>query len=235
MKRYIAILLSVLLMVQACGCSTARDLFPENTESQQDGQTTAIDEEGLKVGFLFPSNNDATDTTSHVEGIRKMQVETGLSDTQIIIKKNVTKENCSAGIDELVEKGCNIIFACDKTFETEVVDAASRYPEVQFCQEDGKKAKKSELDNMHNFYVRLYEAYYAAGVAAGMKLNDMLNRGKISSSNCVIGFVANEESPENISCLNAFYLGVGQVCSQASMMVRYVDSQGVYDDDGEAA
>ena len=143
MKRYIAILLSVLLMVQACGCSTARDLFPENTESQQDGQTTAIDEEGLKVGFLFPSNNDATDTTSHVEGIRKMQVETGLSDTQIIIKKNVTKENCSAGIDELVEKGCNIIFACDKTFETEVVDAASRYPEVQFCQEDGKKAKKS--------------------------------------------------------------------------------------------
>lgn len=235
MKRYIAILLSVLLMVQACGCSTARDLFPENTESQQDGQTTAIDEEGLKVGFLFPSNNDATDTTSHVEGIRKMQVETGLCDTQIIIKKNVTKENCSAGIDELVEKGCNIIFACDKTFETEVVDAASRYPEVQFCQEDGKKAKKSELDNMHNFYVRLYEAYYAAGVAAGMKLNDMLNRGKISSSNCVIGFVANEESPENISCLNAFYLGVGQVCSQASMMVRYVDSKGVYDDDGEAA
>ena len=42
MKRYIAILLSVLLMVQACGCSTARDLFPENTESQQDAQTTAI-------------------------------------------------------------------------------------------------------------------------------------------------------------------------------------------------
>lgn len=235
MKRYIAIILSVLLMIQACGCSTARDLFPESTASQGDGQTVALDEEGLKVGFLFPSNNDATDTTSHVEGIRKMQVETGLSDTQVIIKKNVGKDNCASAIDELVEKGCNIIFACDKSFEAKVVDAASKYPEVQFCQEDGKKAKKSGLDNMHNFYVHLYEAYYAAGVAAGMKLNDMLNRGSISSSNCVIGFVANEESPENISCLNAFYLGVGQVCSQASMMVRYVDSKGVYDDDGEAA
>lgn len=235
MKRYIAIILSVLLMIQACGCSTARDLFPENTASRGDGQTTAIDEEGLKVGFLFPSNNDATDTASHVEGIRKMQVETGLSDAQVIIKKNVGKDNCASEIDGLVEKGCNLIFACDKTFEQDVIDAASRYPEVQFCQEDGKKAKKSGLDNMHNFYVRLYEAYYAAGVAAGMKLNDMLNHGSISSSNCVIGFVADEESPENISCLNAFYLGVGNVCSQASMLVRYVDSRGVYDDDGEAA
>lgn len=235
MKRYIAVILSVLLILQACGCSTARDLFPENTASQGEGQTVAIDEEGLKVGFLFPSNNDATDTTSHVESIRKMQMETGLSDSQVIIKKTVEKDNCATVIDELVEKGCNIIFACDKRYEDSVIDAASRYPDVQFCQEDGKKAKKSGLDNMHNFYVRLYEAYYAAGVAAGMKLNSMLNSGKISSSSCVIGFAADKESPESISCLNAFYLGVGEVCSQASMLVRYVGSKGVYDDDGECA
>lgn len=235
MKRYIAIILSVLLMIQACGCNTASDLFPENTASQGDGQTTTIDDGGIKVGFLFPSNNDSTDTTSHVEGIRKMQVETGLTDSQVVIKKSVGKEDCESEIDELVEKGCNIIFACDKRYEAAVVEAASEYPDVQFCQEDGKKAEKSGLDNMHNFYVRLYEAYYAAGVVAGMKLNAMLNSGHISSSSCVIGFVADKESPESISCLNAFYLGVGKVCSQASVLVRYVGSKGVYDDDGEAA
>lgn len=235
MKRYIVIILSVLLIIQACGCNTARDLFPENTASQGEGQTTSIDEDGLKVGFLFPSNNDATDTTSHVEGIRKMQVETGLSDSQIVIKKNVEKDNCASGIDELVEKGCNIIFACDKRYEDAVVEAAATYPDVEFCQEDGKKAKKSGLENVHNFYVRLYEAYYVAGVAAGMKLNAMLNSGHISSSSCVIGFVADKESPESISCLNAFYLGVGKVCSQASMLVRYVGTKGVYDDDGKCA
>ena len=235
MKRYIAIILSVLLMIQACGCSTARNLFPEDTTSQEEEQTAISDNGGLKVGFLFPSNNDATDTTSHIEGIRKMQVETGLSDSQVIIKKNVGKDNCETNVDELVEKGCNIIFSCDRDYEETIVQSASQYPDVQFCQEDGTQAEESGLDNMHNYYVRLYEAYYAAGVAAGMKLNDMLNRGKIDRESCVIGFVANEESAESISCLNAFYLGVGQVCSQASMLVRYVGSKGVYDDDGECA
>ena len=88
---------------------------------------------------------------------------------------------------------------------------------------------------MHNYYVRLYEAYYTAGVTAGLKLNQMLNSGKVSSGDCTIGFVANKKTPESTSCINAFYLGVGKVCSQADMLVRYVGSTGVYDDDGEAA
>lgn len=235
MKRYIAIMLALLMVGTTAGCSRAKDLFPESTAMGERGQTEAIDEEGLKIGYLLPSGTDATNTISRVEGIRKMQVETGLKDAQILIKRGVKDKDCANVIDELVENKCNIIFACSGSYENAVVQAAEKYPDVQFCQEGGKKAKKSGLTNMHNYYVRLYEAYYTAGVTAGLKLNQMLNSGKVSSGDCTIGFVANKKTPESTSCINAFYLGVGKVCSQADMLVRYVGSTGVYDDDGEAA
>ncbi len=235
MKRYIAIMLALLMVGTTAGCSRAKDLFPESTATGKNGQTEAIDEEGLKIGYVLPSGTDGTDTISRVEGIRKMQVETGLKDRQILIKRGIKEKDCAETIDELVKEKCNIIFACSGSYENAVVEAAEKYPDVQFCQEDGKKAKKSGLANMHNYYVRFYEAYYAAGVTAGLKLNEMLNNGKVSSGDCTIGFVANKKTPESTSCINAFYLGVDKVCSQADMLVRYVDSTGVYDDDGEAA
>ena len=235
MKRYLAIVVAFAMIFSMTACGRASKLFEGNT-SQDDQTNQAVEDESqLKAGFLFPSGNDAPDTVSHVEGIRKMQSETGLTDSQIVIKTNITKEQYESEIDALVEKGCDIIFAKSADSEEAMVAAAQKYPEVQFCQEDGKKAQKSGLSNYHNFYVKLYEAYYMAGIAAGMKMNEMLNDGKVSSYNCVIGFAATRENAENISCINGFSLGVKSVCTQASVLVRYVGSKEDYDADGECA
>lgn len=235
MKRFAAILLTLVLTLQLVACQTASNLFQQEGGEAESTQEVQVDDSGLKVGFLFPSGSDAPDTVSRVEGIRKMQMETGLSDSQVLIRKNVSKDKYEDEINTLVDKGCTMIIAKSAEGEKAMLEAAKQYPEVQFCQEDGTKAQKSGLSNYHNFYTRMYEAYYVAGVAAGMKLNHMLNNGDVSAYNCVIGFVASRENPENISCINAFYLGVEEVCSQAEMMVRYVGSKGVYDDDGKAA
>ena len=235
MKRYIAILLAALMALSMIGCGQSGDMFPESTASGDASSTAPVDESGMKVGYILPSGTDTTDTNSRIEDIRQMQYETGLKDSQVLIQTDVSKDDCTSAIDEMVDQGCNIIFACDSRYESAMLKAAEKHPDVQFCQEDGIKAKKSGLANMHNYYVRLFEAYYAAGVISGMKLNEYLNSGKITSSECVIGFVANEEAPETTSCINAFYMGVGKVCSQASMLVRYTDSSGDYDADAEAA
>lgn len=235
MRRYFAIILSLMMIVSAGGCGRASGLFEGNTSQESGTKGTLEDETGLKAGFLFPSANDATDTVSHVEGIRRMQKETGLKDSQILIKSKVEKDQYESEIDSMVEKGCSIIFAKSSDSEKAMMEAAKKYPKVQFCQEDGKNAKKSGLPNYHNFYVKLYEAYYTAGIAAGMKMNEMLNDGDVSGDSCVIGFAVTRENAENISCINAFYLGVGEVCSQASMLVRYVGSKDNYDEDGECA
>lgn len=235
MKRYIAMILAALMALSIMGCGQSGDLFPESTVAGDSSQTAPVDESGMKVGYILPSGTDTTDTNSRIEDIRQMQYETGLKDSQVLIRTDVSKDDCASAIDEMVKEGCNIIFACDSRYENTMLEAAEQNPDVQFCQEDGTKAKKSGLDNMHNYYVRLFEAYYAAGVISGMKLNQYLNSGKITSSECVIGFVTSEESPETTSCINAFYMGVGEVCSQASMLVRYTDGSGDYDADAEAA
>lgn len=58
-----------------------------------------------------------------------------------------------------------------------------------------------------------------------MKLNHLLDKGDISASECVIGFVAYDKTAKTTSCINAFYLGVERVCSQSSILVRYVGKE----------
>lgn len=235
MKKFTALMLVLILVFQITGCNTASGLFHQEGKSEGSTEIAPIEEEDLKIGFLFPFGADAPDTISHVEAIRKMQQNTGLKDSQVLIKKNVAADKYGEEIEKLISKGCDLIFAKASAAETAMIEAASNHPEVEFCQEDGKEITESGLSNLHSFYVRLYEGYYAAGVAAGCKLNDLLNRGRISPETCVIGFAATRKNPENISCINAFYLGVEQVCSQASMIVRYVDSSGNYNKDDECA
>ena len=152
-----------------------------------------------------------------------------------VLVEIVKKADCEKKAAELVEKGCDIIFAENPNLESILEEAAKKYPDVQFCQESGKLAKKSGLSNFHNYDTRIYEAYHVAGLVAGVKLNHLLDKGDISASECVIGFVAYDKTAKTTSCINAFYLGVERVCSQSSILVRYVGKRGVYDADGKAA
>ena len=235
MKRFTAFMLALFLVLQMTGCNTSSGLFHQEKDSESSTQKTILEDEDIKVGFLFSNGADAPDTISHMECVRKMQKNTGLKDSQILIVKNVGKDQYRDEIEKLIGKGCDLIFAKASAAEPAMIEAARDHPEVEFCQEDGREVSESGLSNIHSFYVRLYEGYYAAGVAAGCKLNDMLNRGKITPDQCVIGFAATRENPENLSCINAFYLGVQEVCTQASVLVRYVDGSGKYDDDNECA
>ena len=233
MRKHIAVIIALVMAFSLCGCGSSKSLFPENTGNKQ--QTKTADSGSIKVGYLLSSDGDAPDTVARVQGIRKMQEETGIADDQIIIAESVKKADCEKKAAELVEKGCDIIFAENPNLESILEEAAKKYPDVQFCQESGKLAKKSGLSNFHNYDTRIYEAYHVAGLVAGVKLNHLLDKGDISASECVIGFVAYDKTAKTTSCINAFYLGVERVCSQSSILVRYVGKRGVYDADGKAA
>lgn len=233
MRKHIAVIMALVMALSLCGCGSSKSLFPENTGNKQ--ETKTADSGSLKVGYLLSSDGDSPDVVARVQGIRKMQEQTGLTDEQVIIEESVTKADCEKTADELVEKGCTIIFAENPELETVVEEAAKKYPEVQFCQEGGTLANKSGLSNFHNYDTRICEAYHVAGLVAGVKLNHLLDKGDITADECVIGFVAYEKNAKTTSCINAFYLGVERACSQSSVLVRYVGKRGVYDADGKAA
>lgn len=241
MKKCMALILTLLLAFGLCGCgiSTGNHGGQNNSDSAESGtnkqeEKTKAADSGLKVGFLFPSDSNATDTISRLACIDRMQNETGLTDGQILVTESVKESNCEKEVAAMVDKGAKLIFCKAKGYEDIIIECARTYPDVQFCQEDGSKAEEAGLDNYHTYYTRLYEAYHVAGIAAGKKLVHMLENGDaVPDQN--IGFVAIRNNPEAISCFTAFYTGMQRVYSNVHMLVRFVGSNGIYDNDGEAA
>ena len=102
--------------------------------------------------------------------------------------------------------------------------AALEYPDVQFCHATGTSSKFAEIANFHNAFASIYEGRYLAGIAAGMKLNEMIADGKITADQAVIGYVGAFTYAEVVSGMTSFFLGARSVCPSATMKVRYTGS-----------
>lgn len=174
-----------------------------------------IAKEDIKVGFVHISDpSDMGYTYNQDLGTKEMQEALGLRDDQIINKYNVAEDaSCDTALRELVDSGCNIIFATSFGFEDYVKEVAAEYPEIQFCHATGYQAADSGLDNFHNYFASIYEGRYLAGIAAGMKTET--NK---------LGYVAAFPFAEVISGYTAFYLGAKSVNPDVTMDIMYTNS-----------
>ena len=151
---------------------------------------------------------------NHDLGTQEMMKKLGIKENQIINKFNVSEdESCEAALRELIEAGCNIIFATSFGFEDYVLAVAKENPNVQFCHATGYQAAGSGLDNVHNYFASIFEARYLAGIAAGLK-----------TENNKLGYVGAHPFAEVISGFTAFYLGAKSVNSDVEMDVMYTGS-----------
>ena len=211
------------LMV-GCGTPAAADTTPAATEdttaAEGEAETEAatvagIAAEDIKVGFVHVSDpSDMGYTYNHDLGTLAMKEALGLTDDQIINKFNVPEgAECDTALRELVDAGCNIIFATSFGFEDYVKEVAAEYPEIQFCHATGYQAAGSGLSNMHNYFASIYEARYLAGIAAGLKTET--NK---------LGYVAAFPFAEVISGYTAFYLGAKSVNPDVTMDIMYTNS-----------
>ncbi|CUX35859.1 BMP family ABC transporter substrate-binding protein [Clostridium sp. C105KSO13] len=201
-------------MLAGCGKPAAETSSTDSGDKKKEA-SAGITKEDIKIGFVHVS--DASDmgyTYNHDLGTKEMQKTLGISDDQIINKFNVPEgAECDTALRELVDAGCNIIFATSFGFEDYVKEVASEYPDVQFCHATGYQAKDSGLDNMHNYFASIYEARYLAGIAAGLK----------TESNH-IGYVAAFPFAEVISGYTSFYLGARSVNPDVTMDIMYTNS-----------
>jgi basic membrane protein A len=112
-----------------------------------------------------------------------------------------------------------------------MIQAAQEAPEVQFCHATGTKAHTEGLDNYHNAFASIYEGRFLAGVAAGMKLNEMIEEGVIAEDEAKVGYVGAFTYAEVISGFTSFFLGVRHECPSATMEVTFTGSW--YDETAE--
>lgn len=180
-----------------------------------------VDLADLKVGFVFIGDEQEGYTYAHMLGLEEMQEALGLSDDQIICKYNTPEdESCYDAVVDLAEQGCQIIFGNSFGFEDYMIQAASEYPDIQFCHGTGYQAASSGLENMHNYFTSVYESRYVSGVVAGMKLKELYGEDNTEK----IGYVGAYSYAEVISGYTAFFLGVRSVCPNVTMEVKYTGS-----------
>ena len=253
MRKLVSVVLAAVMAVSlsACGSSkpaetTAAGAAETAAETTAAGaaaaETTAavagsgIAKEDLKVGFIYIGDENEGYTAAHYAGALEMKEALGLTDDQLIIKWNIPEdETCYDAAVDLADQGCNIIFSNSFGHEPYVMQAAAEFPEVQFCHATGYQAATSGLANMHNYFTSVYESRYVSGVAAGMKLNEMIADGKLTEDAAKIGYVGAFPYAEVLSGYTSFFLGVRSVCPSATMEVTYTNSWASFDLEKEAA
>ena len=182
----------------------------------------------IKIGMICIGDENEGYTANHINGLRAACEALGINEaTQVTYKYNIpeTEEAYEAAVD-LAEDGCDIIFANSFGHESYVFLAATEYPEIEFCHATGTQAKDYGMENCHNYFTAIYEARYVSGVVAGLKLNQMIEEGKITAEQAKMGYVGAFPFEEVKSGYTAFYLGARSVCPTVTMEVKFTNSWG---------
>ena len=241
MKKIVAMLLALVMVFALCACgqsaapaasdtSAASDASASDTAAASDAAAPAAD--NFKVGFIFLHDENSTYDLNFMNAAKAACEELGLSEDQYIFKTNIAEsQECQEAAEELADAGCNIIFADSFGHESFLLDAAKEFPEVQFCHATGTMAHTEGLSNFHNAFASIYEGRYLAGVAAGMKLNEMIEAGEFTADEAKIGYVGAFTYAEVVSGYTSFFLGARSVCPTATMEVTFTGSW--YDETAE--
>lgn len=180
------------------------------------------EDSGYKVGFICLHDENSTYDKNFIDAANAACEELGVTP---VLKTNIPEgQECYDAAAELVDAGCDIIFADSFGHEPYMIQAAKDFPEVEFCHSTGTRAHTEGLDNYHNAFASIYEGRYLAGVAAGMKLNEMIENGDITADQAKMGYVGAFTYAEVVSGYTAFFLGARSVCDSVTMDVTFTGS-----------
>ena len=198
--------------------------------------TAMAEFDGVKLGVILLHDEDSTYDLNFINGVNEAIAILGLTEDQVIIKRNIPESNeCYEAALDLVDEGCTIIFANSFGHETYVLQAARECPDVQFCHATGTMAHTEGLANFHNAFAAIYEGRYLAGIAAGMKLNELKAAGLLKGEVPMMGYVGAFTYAEVISGYTSFYLGAKSVCPDVVMKVQFTGSWYDYNEEKNAA
>ena len=218
MKKLLALLLALAMIFSLAACGGS------DKDATADGNkdTAASD---IKVGFICLHDEKSTYDLNFLNGVDEVKETLGLKDSQVIVKTNVPEgDECYQAAADLVDQGCDVIFANSFGHEDFMIKAAKEFTDVQFCHATGTKAHTEKLANYHNAFASIYEGRYLAGVAAGLKLKAMIDAGEITAKEAKMGYVGAFTYAEVISGYTSFYLGAKSIVPEVTMDVQFTGS-----------
>ena len=230
MKKLVALLLALTLCIGlcACGAQTETPAATEAPAADAPAEETPVAGETLskiKVGFVFLHDENSTYDLNFINAAKAAAEQLGLTDDQVMMKTNIAESQaCYDAAAELVDAGCDLIITDSFGHESFALAAAKDFPEVQFVSCTGVKAHTEGLSNFHNAFASIYEGRYLAGIAAGLKLNEMIENGDITAEEAKMGYVGAFPYAEVKSGYTSFFLGARSVCPSVTMEVTFTSS-----------
>ena len=252
MKKIIALLLALVMVFALAACaSSTKDETPAADETQTPAATedtaeapadeTPVDETAepagdavgtdIKIGAVLVGDENEGYTYSHILGIQEAAKALGISESNIVWKYSIGEdEACYDAVVDCVDQGCQLVITNSYGHQSFCRQAAEEYPDVQFVAMTGDTARADGLANFHNAFTGIYEARYVGGVVAGLKLQELIDEGKVEDKNkdadgkIKIGYVGAYPYAEVVSGYTAFFLGVQSIVPDVSMEVQYTNS-----------
>lgn len=197
---------------------------------------TACEKKSLKAGLICLHNSNSTYDKNFIDAFEAACAAKGLSSKEYSIITDIAESNdCYKVATELADDGCKVVFADSFGHEDFMMQAAREYTDVEFCHATGTKAllNAESLPNFHNAFASIYEGRYLTGVAAGLKLQEMIANNTLSDKAKTvfedkgvyyIGYVGAFTYAEVVSGYTAFYLGVKSVVENVEMLVKFTGS-----------
>ena len=237
MKRILSI---ILVLIFALSCCFALASCGKSTEEGSGNGGSEVTSD-LKIGVILVGDETEGYTKAHMDGIKDAAKELGIADDQIIWKYKIEETDAvtEAG-KQLINDGCTYIFSNAYGHQDYMLGLAKENPDIHFVSMTGDTADKNGLDNFSNAFTRVYESRFVSGVVAGLKLQELIDAGKVADKNkdgdnIRIGYVGAYPYAEVVSGYTAFYLGIKSIVPNIVMDVQYTSSWFDFDKEKAAA
>ena len=213
MKKLTAIVLAIVMVFALCACGSS---------SAPAAKSDAAGSAPIKVGLVALHDENSTYDKNFIDAFKAACAACGVEG---LIKTQIPEE--AAAYDaacEFADDGCALVIADSYGHQSYILDAAKEYPEVQFVSCTGDTALNDGVANFHNAFASIFEGRYIAGVAAGLKLKEMIDAGEFTASEAKVGYVGAMTYAEVKSGYTSWFLGVHSIVPEATMEVVFTGS-----------
>jgi len=214
-----------------------------NTDVDNSAYTADLTGKSLTVGAIMVGDESEGYTKAHMDGINaaKTFLEGKGATVNIVWKKSIGEDaSCATACTETITAGASLVITNSYGHQFAIGDTVAANPAVTFVSMTGDLAAGSGNANWKNAFTDIYQSRYVSGVAAGLKLKQLVEDGKLSATNyngenIKIGYVGAYPYAEVVSGYTAFYLGIKSVVSNIVMSVKYTNSWFDFNKENETA
>lgn len=217
MKKFLSVLLAVVMIFSLAACGGSDNSGDDAKDQVYKVGMVCIGDENAAYDRNFYMAQDAAKEQLAAKGINIKWTNT---------YNHPEGDPVATDCRELADAGCIAVFCNSYGMEPAMLTVAGDYPDTVFVGMTNEASQRDSLDNTVNAFPSIYEGRYLAGVAAGMKLQELIDKGEIKEDEAVIGYVGAYTFAEVISGYTSFFLGAQSVCPSATMMVEFIGSWG---------